>query len=302
MRALLLLLSLMCGSVSAESIYVVQSKNISSIYEDSVAQALKRLRPEADIRVLMVRDFHRDRFSLSKEITERMILRRAAEYDNLILLGYDVSFLQIEGKTPLYIPVLVDNAISGNLGPASPSSLLHGIEVAREHTTLLGSSIYILSDSSNLSQLRSSEFKERLVLDKSIRLKEITVKSASELRGVLVDLNTDEQGVIVNNVFSLLDDDTYYDLNMRDVDEIISDINRKHVEVSVLKSGLTTAIGFGVLATDIAEAIDAILRNPEEPLVLPMRAGVNLDRVTKLHITDYVIGNAASIVSIEVKE
>lgn len=300
MRIIALLLLLLCASAQAESVYIVQSKNISSIYEDSIALAVKQLRPDDSVRVLLVRDFHRDRYSASKEVTERMILHRASEYDNLILLGYDVSYLQIEGKSPVYLPVLLDSP-TGIPGPASPSSLLRGIDIARTHTTSLGSTIYVISDRSNLSQLRFRQFKVLLGKNKSTKLKEITVTSASELRGVIAGLNDEEQGVIVNNVFTLLDDDTLYDLTMQDVDRIISDLNKKHVEVSVLKPSLTTAIGFGVLSTDIAKAIDVALDDPNSSRSLQMRTGVNLGRVSALRLTDYVISNAASIVTVEVK-
>lgn len=302
MRVLAFCLAMLVSQSSIGSVYIVQSKYLSSIYNTSIGHALKHLRPNEDIRILSVRDFNRDVYTTSKQVTEETIRNKAAKYDNLVLLGHDVSLIRSQGKASIYIPILLDQIETGIMGPASPSSILRGIADARNFTQLMGRHVYILSDPSSISRLRLSLFLAELREDKDVIVTSKMLESVSDLRNTLRSLNKEPQGTIINNVFNLVDEDDFRDVPMQVADEIISNINTRHVEVSILKPGLQTAMGFGALPAKIAILVDALLQDGSYPIDLGMQTGVNLSRVTTLHITDYVVGNSKSIVTIEVVE
>lgn len=299
--AALFLLALLSTMSFAESIYVVQSKTITDIYSDSIVKSLKMLRPNDQIEALFVRDFNQDRFSESKRITREAVRDKAEGHDNLIVIGYDVSFLFSEEENPIQIPVLVDFP-EGASGPASPSSIISEVRDALDYTSASRGVVYVLSDSSNISRLRLRQFRSQLDEDKNIQLVTAQVMSTSDLRGQLISLNKRTRGVLINNVFSIVDDDNFDEVNIEGVDRMISEINTEHVEVGVLKPNQNLALGLGAQATDIAIAINSQIEDPEIPIVLETRIGINLSRITDLGISAYVLRKATDIVAIEVRD
>ena len=295
---LLMMLVAFAAPASAENIYLVQSETASRVYGGSIAREIKRLRPDLGIRVLHLRGFTTDRFPLSKRLTTDRISDRAENFDNLILLGYDLLDFHLARSEPLVIPLFVDTGHSS--GPASLVSQLQAGETVRRQVPFVGSTYYVLSDTSSLSQYRLRQLETRVENDKSVDMEYITVRKVTDLRRALIDINarTVTPGVILNNLFDVPDDDTMQPMRNDDLSEIIADINTKHVEVGILRPELNESVGVGALATDLAQAILMEVDHPESgspPLLLQDQIGVNLDRISQLGLNSFVLQNPTRI-------
>ena len=297
MRVIILLLSVMLATtVLAEKTFVVQSNNLTELYGDSIIRELRQLRPDDSLRVLFLRDVNRDKFSLSQGLMASEIQYKTESYDNVILLGNDLSYLAKFKPSSLNIPILATSD-TGIIGPAAPANMLAGIKQAQLYTAS-NENIYVLSDNSVFSRFRLRQFKDAAYMEDRLNLIPLTVKTTTGLRASLLSLNKLEAGFIVNNLFFLRDDDSMRDVYIDTTGKLIAALNKTHVEVGILRRGLPTAIGFGALADHIVLSINAAIGG--EIITLPYYTGVNLDRLSYLRINNYVLENASDIVYITV--
>jgi len=300
MRTYMLLLCLLfVPNALAEKTFVIQSSNLTELYGDSIIRELKLLRPEDNLRALFLRDVNRDKFSLSKVIMALELNERTEAYDNVVVLGNDLSYLARPDSTYLVIPLLVTSG-TGIIGPASPINVIQGIKLARMYTNASGN-VYVLSDLSAFSKFRLRQFEEAESEHYDINITPITVRTTTGLRSSILSLNKLESGFIVNNLFFLRDDDVLSDIYMDTTDKIIAEKNKVHIEVGILRDGLPTAVGFGILAKDIALHVDTVIGSGES-ITPPYSTGVNLDRIAELDINNYVLGNDNGIIYITVDD
>lgn len=300
MRALAFSLLLWSSAAVSETIFIIQSYITTDIYKDSIIREVKRLRPEAEVRALFVRNFSRDQFTQSKTQTVAEISRRAEPHDNLIVLGYDVAYVEVAGRKPIYIPVLLDSP--EHQAPASLRTVYEQIVIARAHIASLSDTVFIINDNTNISQLRFDQFNAELVKHKTIKLVPITVKDTIELRKALLSLNREESSIVINNTFLIHDSDSLVDIYSRDIDRIIANMNRKHMEIGVLKPEMVLAVGFGSRPSDIAAAVLLSLSKPSREYALDTHVGINLDRVLLLGLSDYAVRIAPRIGDVTVEK
>lgn len=276
-----------------KSVYIVQAKNITELYDDSIVKELKRRNPHYNLKVLFARGYESDQFYFSKEFTEREILKRSESYDKLVLLGYALSDLNIGNRKPVHIPILV-TSVSGKHGPASPKSIASGIVLACDALDSVNPTMYVISDYSDFSKLRLSQFKAAIESKPDLTVVPVTVKNVVELRSSLVRLNRKPKAFIVNNTFNLVDQDSATSFFASSTNKILTEFNTQHVEVGILRWDQRTALGFGALPMYLAAIIEAEING--EDYSRELQVGVNLDRISLLDIDEYVLNNSKEIV------
>lgn len=278
-----LLLSLVCSTLSAESLYVVQSHAVDDLYGASIIHEIKKRRPNTTVHSIVVRSFDQDRYGKSKIFTEEAIRVKAKSHDNLVLLGYDVGSLNIAGKQPVYLPVLVDSPRS-SVNAETIMMALSRFGIKRPSSSSLSPTIYTISDKSNLSQLRFRQLREELLKYKHIKLEPFVVKDTADLRRTLLQLNsvTRQPAVLFNNVFTIRDSDSLKMLYYSDVELLVAKLNTRNPEIGVYSPNHQLLLGIGFASSDLADAVSAILDNPDKKPKLHISIGINLKRVDQL--------------------
>lgn len=208
MRTSLLLPMLLSAACFAEDkTIIVQSHAVTVVYDDTIA----RHYPNA--RLIALRDFSSDVHDNIAD-TFAIVARKAKDYDNLVVLGYDGSYDHSNVKVfPLFTSLdYVEPVIN-----AFSSAPIH--TVCNKICPSLGT----IHRVSTLAQLRKTLF---------------TLASKKDI-------------VVVNSVLQVFDEDTQVTLYGSDVSKVFK-INKTNLDVSVLYNDLSTAVSISYSAESIA--------------------------------------------------
>lgn len=287
---------------SAESVYVVQSHEITTVYGDTVVRELIRLRPNDDFQVLFLRDFRHDRFSQSRSLTAARIAERSGSHANLVLIGREALNLEIEATSIIKVAIL-----AGDEGYSAPASLEHSTDVLDrmlDAYTDIDGMIYVFNDATDLSQIRYRRFREAMRAHREYKVVPVSVRTTLDLRKKMVEIgslgNTRalSRHILVNNLFDLYDPDSLSDLSVRDIGLVFASLNRRHVELGVLCPGMSTAVSFGLSPQKIADHIDKEIEFGPTDELKP-EIGINLSRVAELGLHEFVLQNHDLIERVE---
>lgn len=288
MKRLVLILFLIAlpAQLSADAIYVIQSRSVADIYGESLGHILKQRYPTRSVRILNLRDFEVDRHTHSRDAAMRLVQERVEPYNNLVLLGQELESWDIAANKviiPQLIGVRAESA-------ASPQRVLDVANDVQRHVPHSRSIYYVLSDPTQISQLRLREFRRLIAADRSSELISFTVRRSSELRSALLDIQTSasDSGILVHNIFSIVDEDSFRVVYSDFVDSIITQYNRKHIEIGVLKPNQNLAIGVGAGPHSVVDAVIAGLEDTT-PVLLGNQVAVNLTRISELGLNNFVI-------------
>lgn len=301
MKALVLVFVVLVSKPAFSDLYLIQSRNISDTYGTAVGNILKRENPHWNISTLNLRDFSLDRYSQSDLLVAQGLTDRIDSFSNLVVLGHelsDLNFQEYEGYVSL--PSLIG---ANSEGAATPSAIMAISQLVRQHVPQIRPNYYLISDTSDFSQTRLREF-SRIANERSVSLTTYDVSRTTELRSALLDIeNSNYSGVIINNTFRIVDGDSFSVIYSDQVDEIITQINTKHVEIGTLKAGQTLAVGVGVGSETVASLIMDVIEG-KEIIALPIEIGINLERISKLQLTRFVLraGDRISYVETDVNE
>ena len=232
MKRLLALGSLIyCLTVNAQSLFVVQSATISDLYGSTiVAKILENENGATDhIGYFNARQFTHDRSAYSRGLLAGVLREniKLAKPKIILFLGEPVVEVGVPVK---YSSVLV--------GAASFNSV--ALKAASIHNKKW-SSVYVVSDSSILANLRLQELRGQL---KDVEVDVRVVSTVLEYRDVLLKLQREPTGTLVLNVFTLLDEwkePVGYD----EIEQLLVATNRTHVEVGICRRGFKTAFALG---------------------------------------------------------
>lgn len=232
MKRLLALGSLIyCLTVNAQSLFVVQSATISDLYGSTiVAKILENENGATDrIGYFNARQFTHDRSAYSRGLLAGVLREniKLAKPKIILFLGEPVVEVGVPVK---YSSVLV--------GAASFNSV--ALKAASIHNKKW-SSVYVVSDSSILANLRLQELRGQL---KDVEVDVRVVSTVLEYRDVLLKLQREPTGTLVLNAFTLLDEwkePVGYD----EIEQLLVATNRTHVEVGICRRGFKTAFALG---------------------------------------------------------
>lgn len=289
----LLFIGLGAISPSLADIFIVQSRSVSDIYGDSIGKQMKELHPDWAVHSLNLRDFSMDRFSQSGSITMRRAYERTEPFSNLAILGDEAFSQNTDHPNVLDTQPLISHS---GTGLASPEAILEAITMVLQSASHVRSVYYVFSDTSHLSQARLREFENLTVNNRAIDLVSFDIERTMELRSQLLKINRyhNDPGVIINNIFRITDEDSFSVVYSDFVDSVITDINKIHVEVGILKSEQSLAIGVGARPESVARMLDATIRGEEVPS-LESEIGVNLERLFRLRLNSFVLQQGENI-------
>lgn len=269
---------------------IVQDEIVQSVYGDSIAKYLKRaLGDSRFVFTLNLRDFHFDKYKSSKLEVEKRVAEKTGSFANLAVFGatiVDSKIAAINPEVVRFTPLLPNDDYKNEL-----LSLLTIIVSSKG----IGPHFYIIQDQTPLSSMRTSLISKYLL--ESYGPSSTTtydVKTKQDLQSVLLKLNSERRGVIFNNTFHVFDADTNTRMRNKDTDREIAKWNTKHFEIGVVKNGLVLTAAIGYVPKDLATVIKT-----KQPNAATIKLQLNIERMQKFKLEEYVIDLAARLPIIE---
>lgn len=239
MRRLLAIGSLIyCVMANAQSLLVVQSSTVNDLYGNTIiAKILEDQNGSVDhIAVFNARQFTHDRSKHSREILVK-VLRFTVEQSppsELLFLGEPVVDVGVPAK---YSSVLIGSATFN-------TTALKAASIYNKKW----SSVYIISGTSILANLRLQELRKQLG---DVEPEVTTVSTVLEYRAALLALQDSPKGTLVLNVFTLLDE-WQEPVGFDEIEDLMVKTNRRHVDVGICRNGFKTTLAIGPTPAEAA--------------------------------------------------
>lgn len=251
---------ILCSTVNAQSLSVVQSATIYDLYGNTIIEKMLANEDDHMIDVLNVREFAHDQSAYSRDSLTKVVKT------------------WVDTRKPKLVVFLGEPAL--NIGyPTKYSSVLFGGETFNMvAATALGAysskreAIYIISDNSALAALRLTDLKKQLGEKKS---EEFDVDTVLEFRTLLQKLQGEPKGTIVLNVFTLVDE-WNSNVGYTEIEKLFVTANSRHLDVGICRTGFKTTFALGPTP---AEAAIIAMGVYDQPSKSHISSCANLKRV-----------------------
>lgn len=305
MKRLLLLLCALAvsarGSDEAPAeVFIIQSHFVTSVYGDSIVREVAAANPDKKTRALFVRNFETDRFLSSRAQTVDDIVERAKGHANLVLLGHDVSFFRSRTEHMLYFPVLASYREAPDLTSSAVARFATQIE-----PSIYGSTMIVINDGTTVSKNRFRVLASIMPkLNPSIKIESFEVTTSVGLQKTLTSLNSRRRSLLVNNCFTLDDQNALKAVYSHEIDRMFVRWNKAHIEVGLLKREMAMGIGVGLSSEKLAAKVLETMNNKSEPDSDPevdYEVQINITRMAELGLSDFALRHAKLVNIVEVR-
>jgi hypothetical protein len=258
---------------------IIQPFYVRDVYRTQIVNTLP-----FPVTVMTFRNFDNDRWKESKKYALEAAYKKTQDRksSSVIMLGEKQA---LAGR---YISVFED--------PDCGCFLFDGNVVADNHRPLERAidaletkRVYILSDGSDLAERREAALRKQLRTLTKLVYKKAEVTSATELRAQIISWNNAPRGILYINAFDLRADSGKR-IKYRYIESVVTDFNKQHLEVGILREQHTSALAVGIDPADIGRAIvSAIKAVPSKPI--EVMSSVNVARLQQLDLLYIATGN-----------
>lgn len=253
---------ILCSTVNAQSLTVVQSATIYDLYGNSIVSKMLVNETDHRIGVFNVREFSHDASARSRDslkvVVKEWVGRRKPTPDLVIFLGEPVFDVGIPSK---YSSVLIGSEAFNTVAITAASAYNSQWDP-----------IYMINGTSPLSILRATELKRQLG---DRKVESFDVDTVLDYRKLLQKLQGEPKGTIVLNVFSLLDE-WRKPVGYGEIEKLLLTANSRHIDVGLCRDGFKTTFALGPTAS---EAVDLAMFSYEQSTKTHISSCANLGRV-----------------------
>lgn len=251
---------ILCSTVNAQSLSVVQSATIYDLYGNTIIQKMLVNEDDHMIDVFNVREFAHDNSAYSRDSLTKVVKA------------------WVEKRKPGLVVFLGEPALPVGY-PSKYSSVLFGGETFNMvAATALGTynakqdAIYIITDNSALAALRLADLKKQLG-DKKPEVYD--VDTVLDFRKLVQKLQGEPKGTIVLNVFTLVDE-WNANVGYTEIEKLLVTANSRHLDVGICRTGFKTTFALGPTPAEAAVLAMAAYDQPSKPHI---SSCANLKRV-----------------------
>lgn len=245
MKRLLVLASLIYSlSTNAQSLLLVQSATVNNLYGNAIANALLRREKVDSIDVFHARTFAHDVSDYSRDA-----LKKAVEAYLQQAKPSEVLFV---GERPEGLNMQI---------PSKYTPLLFGADSVNDVALRAASiynpkwnKVYIVTGPSFNSKLREAEIAKWA---EGLEVETFRVSTVLEYRKVLLDLQKQDTGTLVMNVFGLLDE-WNQNVGYGELEDILLATNKRHLDVGICRDGFDTTFALGPTPEEAATRVIAL--------------------------------------------
>lgn len=259
---------ILCSTVNAQSLSVVQSATIHDLYGNTIIQKMLTNEDDHMIDVLNVREFSHDTSTYSRDS----------------LTGVVKAW--VEKRKPDLVIFLGEPALNVGVSTKYSSVLFGGETFNMVAATALGtynpkqSAIYIITDNSALAALRLADLKKQLGDTKP---EVFDVDTVLDFRKLVQTLQGEPKGTIVLNVFTLVDE-WNANVGYTEIEKLLVTANSRHLDVGICRTGFKTTFALGPTPSEAAVIAMAAYDQPSKPHI---SSCANLTRVKAKWLTVY---------------
>jgi len=251
---------ILCSTVNAQSLSVVQSATIHDLYGNTIIQKMLANEDDHMIDVLNVREFSHDNSAYSRDSLTNVVKA------------------WVEKRKPDLVVFLGEPALNIGFSTKYSSVLFGGETFNMVAATALGAynpkekAIYIITDKSALAALRLADLKKQLG-DNTPEV--FDVDTVLEFRKLVQKLQGEPKGTIVLNVFTLVDE-WNANVGYTEIEKLFVTANSRHLDVGICRTGFKTTFALGPTPGEAAILAMAAYDQPSKPHI---SSCANLKRV-----------------------
>lgn len=149
--------------------------------------------------------------------------------------------------------------------------------------------IYVVSDDSDLARYREEALRASM---KEVGVNVVVAKigTVTDLRATIVKWNSLSRGLLFINAFDI-GADSGARVGYRYIEYVITDFNKKHLEVGVYRNQHRSALAVGLDPKDIGEAIVHTVQGTKPTREIKVKSSVNVQRLGQLHMLHMAAGS-----------